>query len=142
MKDSMERIKKEITELIDEGLDIIRTEDTYRNKKQEGPTPDIFRYQKWYTRALAVVRQLIPERLPEFEEQYKLDKRKGIDSSTYTIGDYLLGFRITKGLTNEFAAFQMRFLNQLAILGSAQTRIDSILADIKGIIRLTYLIPN
>lgn len=140
MIDLMERIKKEITELIDEGLAIAAAEQASQGKKQKDPSPEVFRYQKWYTRALAVVRQLIPERLPEFEEQYKLDKRKDIDPSTYTISDYLLGLRVIKGFAKEevfssFTAFGMRFLNQIAILGSAQTRIDSILADIKGIIR-------
>ena len=130
---------EEITELVDEGLIIDKAEQASQGKKQKGPSQIIFRYQRWYTRALVVVRQLIPERLPEFEEQYKLDKRKGIDSSTYTISDYLLGCMVTDILDEEvfssFAAFQRRFLNQLAILRSAQTRIDSILADIKGIIR-------
>ena len=143
MKDSMERIKKEIAELIDEGFAITAAEQASQGKKQKDHSPEVFRYQKWYTRALAVVRQLIPERLPEFKEQYKLDKRKGIDSSTYTISDYLLGLRVTEALSieevlspfNSFTAFIMRFQNQMAILESAQTRVDSILADIKGIIR-------
>jgi hypothetical protein len=51
-------------------------------------------YQKWYTEAHAVIRQLIPDRLVEFEQLYKGDgKRRGIDSITYNIQDWLNGVR-------------------------------------------------
>jgi hypothetical protein len=47
-------------------------------------------YQRWYTEAHAVIRQLIPDRLAEFEQLYKGDgKRREINSSTYHIQDWL-----------------------------------------------------
>lgn len=142
MIDSIERIKKELSELINEGISILEAEVAAQSKKQSAKTKvglEIFRYQNWYTRSLAVVRQLIPERLTEFQEQYKLDKRKDIDVSTYTISDYLMGWRVLGHYRTEkfssFGAFATKFQNQIAILQSAQTRIDSILADIKGVLK-------
>ncbi len=49
-------------------------------------------YKSWYTRALPVVRQLLPERYEEFQEQYRQDKREEFSPLTYTISDYFLGF--------------------------------------------------
>ena len=52
-----------------------------KKKAKEGDTakalPAIISYQSWYSRSLPVVKQLIPERYQEFQEQYKLEKRKG-----------------------------------------------------------------
>lgn len=100
----------------------------------------ISEYQVWYTKALAVIRQLMPDRLREFTELYKLDKRKDIDSETYTISDYLLGLRVTRGLyqeqvVNPQVALICRFKQQIAILGSAKTRVESILSDIHGVLK-------
>jgi len=97
-------------------------------------------YQSWYTRALPVVRQLLPERYQEFQEQYKLEKRKEINFLTYTISDYLLGLRITRGwekeeVVNPLSAFVSKFKHQITILRSAQDRIDYILADIQGVLQ-------
>jgi len=144
LTNSIERIKKELSELINEGVDILTTEVTIESKQRKQQNvkgaPTIMRYQNWYTRALPVVRQLIPERLAEFQEQYKLDKRKEIDFLTYTISDYLIGLKVTRGIYKEevvkpLAAFTAKFQHQITILQSAQTRIDSILADIKGVLK-------
>lgn len=121
-----------------------------KKKAKEGDTakalPAIISYQSWYSRSLPVVKQLIPERYQEFQEQYKLEKRKGKEISflTYTISDYisdyLIGLRITRGwekeeVVNPLSAFTSKFQHQIAILMSAQGRIDSILADVQGILQ-------
>src|ERR1700730_10114699 len=47
-------------------------------------------YQKWYTESAAVIRQLIPNRLAEFEQLYKSDgKRREVNAMTYCIQDWL-----------------------------------------------------
>lgn len=140
MTNAVERIKEELAKLVKEGLGILETEVVARDKKQKAKgTSTILRYQNWYTRALPVVRQLIPERLSEFEEQYRLGKRKEIAASTYTISDYLMGLRVRdafgEDMFDHHAVFGMKFQQQFAILQSAQTRIDSILADIKGVLK-------
>ena len=97
-------------------------------------------YQAWYTKALPVVKQILPDRFQEFVEQYRLDKRKDVDWLTYTISDYLLGLRITRGFQKEsvfdtFSSFYSKFEKQLAILSSCQDRLDSVLSDIQGILQ-------
>ncbi len=101
-----------------------------------------FAYQAWYSKSLPVIRQLLPERYREFQDQYKLEKRKDndIDFLTYTISDYLIGLTITRGydnkeVVNRFAAFSSKFQHQLAIFQSATGRIDSLLADIEGVLQ-------
>ena len=96
-------------------------------------------YQKWYSQSLPVIRQLLPERYSEFQEYYRLDKRKEIDAATYTISDYLMGMT-QKLYTDEqvfssFTVFMRKFQNQIEILKSAFVRIDSILANIRGVLQ-------
>src|SRR5690554_3044866 len=52
-------------------------------------------YQRWYTEAVAVVRQLIPHRLGEFEELYRSKKggRKDFAAADYCISEWLQGVR-------------------------------------------------
>jgi hypothetical protein len=94
-------------------------------------------YQSWYTEAFAVLRQVLPERVEEFESFYKPDsKRKGIIATTYTIQDWLSGFapapdRFGEKAFDESAALFMRYQLQLAILKSVETRFESSLFDIR-----------
>jgi hypothetical protein len=93
-------------------------------------------YQGWYTQAAALIRQLIPDRLVEFQELYKGDgKRKGTTVQTYHIQDWLNGVRSGTSYTGEkyyddFAIITMRFGTQLAILQAVRTRFESSLHDI------------
>lgn len=150
MRNSDQRIKMELSALSNEGLEILLYETEEKDKKvkkaeqddSQKPLPTIMRYQSWYTKALPVVRQLIPERYQEFQEQYRLEKRKDKEISflTYTISDYLIGLRITRGwekdeVVNPLSAFASKFQHQLTILGSAQDRVDYILADIQGVLQ-------
>jgi len=150
MTNIKQQIKKELSTLIKEGIEILIAESeeksgkAKRRKKDETqkPVPTIMSYQSWYTRSLPVVRQLIPERYQEFQEQYKLEKRKHteIDFLTYTISDYLIGLHITRGwekeeVVNPLSAFTSKFQHQITILKSAEDRIDSILTDIQGILQ-------
>src|SRR5262249_7270910 len=94
-------------------------------------------YQRWYTESCALIRQIIPERLAEFELLYKGDNRRknveDVDELTYTIQDLLLGLR-----ANMFAYFGVvvkRFETQLQILKSAESRFESTLFDIKQMVQ-------
>jgi len=81
-------------------------------------------YQGWYTEASAVIRQLIPDRLTEFEHYYKGDgKRKSIVVETYNIQDWINGVRVST--FNNFASVAMRFQNQLQILKASERRFES-----------------
>jgi hypothetical protein len=97
-------------------------------------------YQRWYTEASAVIRQLIPDRLAEFEHLYKGDgKRKSIDITTFTIQDWTNGVRASDTGSgakrfDDCAAVSMRFQNQLAILKASERRFESSLLDIRQLV--------
>lgn len=98
-------------------------------------------YQRWYTESSAVIRQLIPDRLNEFEELYRGNgKRKGIESHTYQIQDWLNGVRSGTKYDGEkyyddFAIVSMRFRTQLGILRSAEARFETTLLDIRQLVQ-------
>lgn len=99
-------------------------------------------YQGWYTEACAVMRQLIPDRLAEFQELYKGDgKRKTTDLQTYHIQDWLNGVRAanqpgsSEKRFNDFAIVTMRLNTQVAILEAVQARFESSLFDIQQLVR-------
>lgn len=108
-------------------------------KKTEGSFE--YNYQKWYTQSCAVIRQLIPDRIVEFENLYKGEgKRKDINSITYTIQDWLNGVRSSIEYTGEkyfddFAIISMRFNTQLQILKSVESRFDSSLFEIRQLLQ-------
>jgi len=95
-------------------------------------------YQTWYSQALSVIRTLLPERLAEFEDQYRVTKRKEIDYLNYTISDYLLGLTVTRSgqeVVRPRVAFRAKFLHQLTILNSAMERAGSLLSNIEGVLQ-------
>jgi hypothetical protein len=99
-------------------------------------------YQAWYTEAGSVIRQLIPDRLPEFQELYKGDgKRKTTDLQTYHIQDWLNGVRSSTArgtsdkIFNDLAIVTMRFKTQISILKAVQARFESSLFDIQQLVR-------
>lgn len=154
-----DKIREEISDLLTRGVEIHsaewkkETDDKIPAKKTASKTTkkaqseeaktekQVFSlpqaYQAWYTKALPVVKQILPDRYADFVEQYKLDKRKDITYLTYTISDYLIGLRITRGwekenVVNAFGAFSSKFEKQLTILSSCLERLDSVLSDIQG----------
>lgn len=156
MNSLKEKLKKEVEQLADLGVLIYKSEDERRNpekasssteakKKLKAKSPNVplhQSYQSWYSQALPVIKQIIPERYAEFIEQYKLDKRKEIDSLTYTISDYLIGIEVTvtrnhvkEEVVNRFNIFLVKFNHQVLILRSALQRIESTLSDIQGILQ-------
>jgi len=99
-------------------------------------------YQKWYSEAYQVIKQILSDRLSEFEILYKGEgKRKAIDNFTYTIQDWLLGVRsgtheVTgKKYFDDFMITVMRFNTQLELLKSAEARFESSLFDIKQVLQ-------
>ncbi|PRY26953.1 hypothetical protein CLV78_1011059 [Aliiruegeria haliotis] len=55
-------------------------------------------YQKWYSEAQAVIKQVLPDRLSDFISYYEYPRvRKKIDFQNYMIRDYLQGLQITSG---------------------------------------------
>jgi len=127
MANVKERISEELDNLMKQGAQLfqnLRTKDATRFKSE---------YQTWYTRALAVVKQLIPERLDEFTRLY-YDK-----DVTYTIARYLRGSYDTYTARSALVGAHNRFLQQCQILESAQTRLEDILTNIHGVVQAEIL---
>jgi len=101
------------------------------------------RYQRWYSKAMRVVEQLLPDRYQEFKELYRLDKRpKELDVTTYMVSDYLHGTVVSRGGVRRFNPADVgmgKMKDQINILASARDRLDSILADIEGSLEATLL---
>lgn len=150
---SSEKIRQELEILVKQGKDIIELKfgieaakelvqrgNTEKNIVDLSKTPDMTatNYQKWYTQSLPVVEQLLPDRYQEFQEYYRLERRKSIDAATYTISDYFAGITITRlgaEVFNSTNVFWSKFNAQIAILESAFTRLDSILVNIKAVLQ-------
>ena len=94
-------------------------------------------YETWYSEALRVVKQILPDRIDDFVKQYKNEKRKEIDFLTYSISDALLGLTTRRygEIVAEKAAALPKLQVQLAIFKSAQKRFDSALFDIQDVLQ-------
>lgn len=94
-------------------------------------------YDNWYSLAMRAVKQLLPDRYGDFMMQYRQDKKKELNVSTYGISEYLIGIARTLGQTTivgrEAAIPRMR--TQVAILAAAQQSLDKRLIDIRDTIQ-------
>lgn len=98
-------------------------------------------YQTWYTEALVLLKQLLPDRLSDFTSLYEKPKanRKSLTSENYVIEDALQGLQVTHQFSNEKIvapdAAIPRFMQQLSILSSVKKRFISSLFDIKQLVQ-------
>lgn len=95
-------------------------------------------YQHWYSEALPLVRQLLPDRLNDFIKLYEKPKsRKSIDFESYRIEDACQGLRTTFGGTVQAdtkSAIPL-LTQQIAIVEAVKRRFDSSLFDIKQLVQ-------
>jgi hypothetical protein len=131
-----EQIIKEIADLIDQGIDILKE---VQGKDEISLYILNMKYEPWYTKSLSVVQQLIPERLDDFINAYKCDKRKELSATTYRIFDFLNGIISTYASGKERfdtkSCFNTLMINQISIISSAADNINSRLRDIKGVLK-------
>lgn len=94
-------------------------------------------YEPWYSEALLVVKQVLPDRVDDFVKQYKNEKRKDIDYLTYTISDALLGLttRRNGSVVAEQGSAIPKVQIQVSILKSAEKRFESALFDISEVLQ-------
>lgn len=94
-------------------------------------------YDRWYSEALEVIKQILPDRLDDFRQLYRNEKRKAIDSSTYTISDFLAGITVSRGLNTvvDRTAVVPKFQQQQNILKSAEGRFESSLYEIRQLLQ-------
>jgi len=150
MDSKFDTLKKELKELIRKG-DLLyysmadeqdKLPDGFKEKlEKKGIELPVFvsEYDTWYSEALLVIKQIMPDRYDDFVKQYKNEKRKEIDFLTYGIADYLLGLRTTRGGGYEVVADQSaaipKMQNQNSILASAEKRFESALFDIQEVLQ-------
>ena len=97
-------------------------------------------YQSWYSEALALVKQVLPDRLNDFKSYYEFPRvRKNISFQNYMIRDYLQGLEITHGFNNEIVtdgrAAIPEFQQQLGIVKSAKLNLTSSLFNLTSILQ-------
>lgn len=140
---SREDLKNDLKELVKLGNTLLQLEANKNNEKiKEYKLSIKTEYQSWYSRSIAIIKQIMPERLNEFNSYYNIEKRDNSNISflTYTISDYLLGLTVTRGIykeevVNPLHTFISKFQHQISILNSVEDRLDSILSDIKGLLQ-------
>lgn len=135
---TIDRIVEEIKQLIADGSSILLTKELRNDHSKLN-----IRYESWYTKSIAVIQQLIPERLQDFKNAYKIEKRKEINVETYGIHDFLHGLFVKNDFGKErfdsTAVFQSKMLNQISILKSTAESANSLLRDIKTVLRADLL---
>jgi hypothetical protein len=96
-------------------------------------------YESWYSESLALLRQLLPDRVINFVSLYEKPKgRKSIEYGNYVIQDFMQGLRVTQydGSTKvDASAAVPQFRQQRAILKAARSRFESSLFEIKQIVQ-------
>jgi hypothetical protein len=141
-------IKAEIKQLVEDGIQLWRRElvatadpderaaflesldDDERVELSKKPF-FIREYQKWYSPALRLVEQLLPDRYSEFRDLYRNERRKTLSAETYGIADFIAsigpyGWNAAARTASGMSCFQQ----QLSILETAEPRLDSVLADL------------
>lgn len=161
MATNLERFRKDLAELTRLGqlleLAMAYECDTERIKaafkKTHGKEADKFlkelpsfknEYQRWYSESLALLQQVLPNRVADFIRHYeKPNNRKNIDYENYRIEDYLQGLRVTRGFDKEVvvdsSAAIPQFQQQLAIVKAAKARFESSLFEIHQIVQADLL---
>lgn len=157
MASNIDRFHKDLDALIEKGQNLEYAmqreimgakEFDAQVKKQVGANADDFikklpsfskSYQAWYSEALALLRQLLPDRVEDFRRHYEKPKsRKDITYENYHIEDYLQGLRITRygsEIVVDQSAAMPRFQQQRAMLSAARKRFDSSLFEIRQLVQ-------
>ncbi len=97
-------------------------------------------YQSWYSEALVLIKQVLPDRLDDFITYYEYPRvRKEITGENYRIRDYLQGISITQGYRRDVvvdgrAAIPI-FAQQLNIVKAAKETLKSSLIELTSILQ-------
>ena len=128
-----EKIKEGIKSLHNDGSKLLSD---FIDDKEEKKIASLRRkYQIWYTKALIVIKEILPDRYEEFTECYSCSKRKEISYSNFSMNDYLIGICISRGGVRQFdprSAGLIRFATQLDIVKSICENMDDVLFNIKS----------
>lgn len=131
-----EEIKNELQLLLKEADQLFNSLKSKENSTVYSPTDYIFfinAYDLWYSKALNIVKNLLPDRVNDFILLYRNDKRKEIRPSTYTISDALKGVSI-KGSCSPLSALP-NILQQRQILQACLDKFDSKIYDLQTVLQ-------
>ncbi|WP_299082648.1 hypothetical protein [uncultured Ruegeria sp.] len=97
-------------------------------------------YQAWYSKAQAVIKQVMPDRLADFISYFEIPKgRKDITYQNYMIRDYLQGLQVTRGWEKEVVADGVaaipEFTQQLNMVKAAKKSLESKLMDLTAVLQ-------
>ena len=97
-------------------------------------------YQSWYSKAQAVIKQVMPDRLSDFVSYFDVPKgRKDISFQNYMIRDYLQGLNVTRGyekmVVADGSAAIPEFAQQLHLVKAAKATLDSSLMDLRAVLQ-------
>ena len=143
MSTNLDKFKEDIERLVERGEELLKDLSTEKLQGKTRIIAEVFRngYEHWYSESLAVVRQLLPDRLDDFTGFYKRDKRKSLDYESYTISDRLIGLVLprrshsdTDASFHTHTAAWVKFHQQILILRSARARFESTLFDIRQLV--------
>lgn len=154
MASRIDKLKNEIKTLLDEGLvlmvawacqhdqRVLPRKLTDKEKAFYATINIAGRYQLWYSKSSAVVKQLLPDRHAEFIDlYYNAGSSKKLTSDNFRIINALHGkclSRYQDGIKHEIAGMSsamVQYNTQYQILKSAQERLDSSLYDMEKILQ-------
>lgn len=99
-------------------------------------------YQAWYSKALALIKQTLPDRLKDFVSYYEYPRvRKNLDSENYRISDYLRGVVSARGsgpykeVIVDGSAALPAYRQQLGIVKAARATLSSTLIYLTAILQ-------
>lgn len=134
MKD-YEELKEEISQLVDKGNLMYKSLAKYQTSKNISDLNGfIENYEIWYSKALLLVKQILPDRLNDFVSKYSNSKRKEISSSNYTISDALML------ISNSYKKYDivnaaMPLFSQIKIVRSCMDSFDSKIYNIQTVLQ-------
>ena len=146
-------IAERLDELVAEGQSIVSDvraahDAEYHSEARPDTIPET-RYQMWYTEAARVIERVAPERIAEFRALY--DPGNGSTASPkssleYGIRHYLsdITCRQVNHIGHQVAQFnhsnivRRKLGYQLAILEATRVPLDSVLADIRGVVQAEF----
>ena len=94
-------------------------------------------YETWYSEAGQLIKLLLPDRHNDFIQLYRNDKRKELNSLTYSMYDYMLGVSVThngKVVVDGKAAYP-KLKIQISILEAVIRKFESSLFEIRQIVQ-------
>lgn len=114
----IEEIKRELNNLINQG---VKLADAILENNLKIIMLD---YECWYSKSLIYIKKLNNDRVNDFKSLYKLEKRKEIRYSTYTISDALNGVCIPSEKLEPSSAYS-KMIQQVSILKATKELLET-----------------